>query len=134
MLPIHSLVRWIVVIVGVVTIVALILGLIQKRAFSSIDRTLTMLFSISVDIQVLLGILLLFTAGAFTRERGEHIFMMVLALVAVHLPVRWRAAPDQARFRNTLIAFVAALVFIFVGVALLNTGAWGRLAPLFMLL
>ena len=59
--------------------------------------------------------------------------LVFLALVAVHLPMRWRAAPDQARFRNTLISFAAALLFIFIGVASLNNGAWGRLAPVIIL-
>jgi hypothetical protein len=133
MLAMHSIWRWVVVVVGVIALVKLALGLIQKRPFTGLDRTLSMLFSTSVDIQVVLGILVIVTSGFFTRERGEHIVMMVLALIAVHLPARWRAAPDQVRFRNTLIAFVVALVFIFIGVALLNNGAWARIAPLFIL-
>jgi hypothetical protein len=123
-LEIHGIVRWIVVVVAVVTIVKLALGLIQKSKFTQLDRTLTMLFSIGVDIQVLLGIITLVTLG-INRERIEHAFMMILALVAVHLPMRWRNATDEVRFRNTLISFVLALVFIVVGVALLS-GGWGR--------
>jgi hypothetical protein len=111
--------RWIVVIVGIVTLVRLILAIAQKSSFGKTDRLLTMLFSTSVDIQVLLGLITIFTLG-ISRDRMEHAFIMLLALAAVHLPMRWRNAPDAVRFRNTLISFVVSLVLIFVGVAIVN--------------
>jgi hypothetical protein len=58
--------------------------------------------------------------------------MMILALVAVHLPMRWRNAPDTVRFRNTLIAYAIALIFVFIGVALLPGGGWARAMPLIL--
>jgi hypothetical protein len=118
-LLIHSLFRWVVVIVGIVTLVKLILAVAQHSPYTKLDRTLTMLFSTSVDIQVLLGLITLFALG-ISRERMEHAFIMVLAVIAVHLPMRWRNAPDALRFRNTLISFVIALVLIFIGVAVVN--------------
>lgn len=119
-LLVHSMFRWIVVIVGIVTLVKLILAVAQKSSFTKTDRLLTMLFSTSVDIQVLLGLITIISLGVFSRVQLEHAFIMLLALVAVHLPMRWRNAPDAMRFRNTLISFVAALVFIFIGVAVVN--------------
>lgn len=124
MLEIHSITRWIVVVIAIITITKLALGLVQRSPFTKLDRILTMLFSISVDIQLLLGIGLL-TMAVIGRHQIEHAFMMVLALVAVHVPMRWRKAPDQVRFRNTLISFLIALIFIFIGVALLP-GGWSR--------
>lgn len=124
MLAIHSIVRWIVVVIAIITIAKLTLGLVQRSQFTKLDRILTTLFGISIDIQVLLGIGLLTTA-VIGRHQIEHAFMMVLALVAVHVPIRWRKAPDQVRFRNTLISFVLALIFIFIGVASLP-GGWSR--------
>lgn len=118
-LLVHSMFRWIVVIVGIVTIVKLILAIVQKSSFTKADRVITMLFSTAVDIQILLGLITIFTMG-ISRERMEHAFVMLLALVAVHVPMRWRNAPDAIRFRNTLISFVVALVLIFIGVAVVN--------------
>ena len=129
LLTIHGLVRWLVVILGIVTIVKLFMGVVQKSQFTKLDRQLTMFFGIAMDIQVLLGILNLVSnvmTRTFERDDMEHAFMMVLALVAVHLPAVWRKAPDSVRFRNTLISYVVALIFVFIGVALL--GAWGRIA------
>ncbi|HEY3289110.1 MAG TPA: hypothetical protein VGK87_03185, partial [Anaerolineae bacterium] len=78
-----------------------------------------------MDIQILLGLLTLLTFG-LTRETGEHAFIMLLALVAVHLPARWKAAPDAIRFRNTLILFVISLVLVAIGVAVV--GGWSKIA------
>ena len=128
MLEIHGLFRWVVVIVGVITVVKLALGVIQKSPFTSLDRRLTLAFSIAMDIQILLGLITLvsmLTTG-FPRAALEHAFVMILALVAVHLPARWRTAADDVRFRNTLISFVVSLVLVFIGVALV--GGWSKLA------
>jgi hypothetical protein len=121
LLTIHGLFRWVVVILGIVTLVKLIMGVVQKPPFTKLDRQLTLFFGISMDIQILLGILTLVMLG-FTRERMEHAFIMLLALVAVHLPARWRNAPDAVRFRNTLISFAISLVLVVIGVALV--GGW----------
>lgn len=124
MLTVHSIVRWIVVIVGVIVAVKLLIGWLQNGKFSSLDRRLSMVFSIAIDVQILIGLITLLTMG-LTRQRMEHAFVMILALVAVHLPMRWRNAPDAARFRNTLLSFVVALILIFIGVSLLP-GGWAR--------
>ena len=124
MLTVHSIVRWIVVIVGVIVAVKFLIGWLQNGKFSSLDRRLSMAFSIAVDVQILIGLITLLTMG-LTRERMEHAFVMILALVAVHLPMRWRNAPDAVRFRNTLLSFVVALILIFIGVSLLP-GGWAR--------
>jgi hypothetical protein len=131
MLAIHSIFRWIVVIAGVIVAVKFLIGWLQKQPFTSTDRTLAMIFTIAVDIQILLGLLTLLTVG-ITREGLEHAFIMILALVAVHLTVRWRNAPDEVRFRNTLLSFAVALVLIFIGVAVLP-GGWARPLPLILL-
>ncbi len=129
LLLVHGLFRWVVVILGIVTIVKLILGLIQKSQFTKLDRQLTMFFGIGMDIQVLLGILNLVAnilAQAIERDDIEHTIMMILALAAVHLPAAWRKAPDAVRFRNTLICYVVAMVFIFIGVSIVN--GWVKIA------
>ena len=128
MLEIHGLFRWIVVIVSVVTIVKLALGVIQKSPFTSLDRGLTLAFSISMDIQVVLGLITLvsmLTTG-FPSVALVHAFVMILALVAAHYPARWRTAADDVRFRNTLISFGVSLVLIIIGVAMV--GGWSKLA------
>ena len=133
MLLIHSVLRWIVVILGIVTIVVFALGWLRKKPWTQLDTRLSMAFSIAMDVQILIGLILLIWAGlsgaGFPRERLEHAFIMVLALVAVHVPMRWKGAPDAKRFRNTLIAYVLAILLVILGVALLPGGGWGRMFP-----
>ncbi len=125
LLLVHGLFRWVVVIVGVIALVKLASGLIQRSTFSRLDSRLAMAFSVSMDIQVLLGLLNLISMG-FPRQGLEHAFVMILAVIAAHIPSMWRKAADQVRFRNTLIAFVVSLALVFIGVAML--GAWSRIA------
>lgn len=125
MLTLHSIVRWLVVIVGIVAMVKLALGWFGKKPFTKTDNTLAMLFSTAVDIQILIGLITLVVLSiqeGFERIFVEHAFIMILALVAVHLPMRWRKAADDVRFRNTFLSFVVALVLIFIGVAMV--GGW----------
>lgn len=118
---IHGLFRWVVIVLGVVAITKLVIGLLQKSEFTKLDRQLTLFFGVSMDIQVLIGLLNLLTVG-LTLKSGEHAFVMLLALAVVHLPARWKAAPDAIRFRNTLVLFVMSLVLVAIGVAVV--GGW----------
>jgi hypothetical protein len=116
---VHALFRWVVVIVGVVTFVRLIVAVLQKSPFTNLDRRLTLGFTISMDIEVLLGVITILLLG-FSQARIEHAVTMLLALVAAHLPSRWRNAPDRTRFLYTLGFFTASLILIFIGVSIVN--------------
>lgn len=134
MLLIHSILRWIVVILGIVVIVKFAAGWLGRKPFTALDARLAMLFSMAMDIQILAGLILLVWSGVataigFPRYRLEHAFMMILALAAVHIPARWRKSGDAIRFRNTLLAFVLAIVFVAIGVSLLPGGGWARAFP-----
>jgi Co/Zn/Cd efflux system component len=48
--------------------------------------------------------------------RVLHAIVMILAVVAGHLPAMWRQAPNPVRYRNTLGAIVGSLVLIIVGI------------------
>ncbi len=114
-LVIHSWVRWIIVVVAVVAVVKFAAGWLLGGRFGGMDRGLASGFSGLLDLQFLLGIILLLLAGLATF-RIEHDVAMIVAVLVGHLPMRWKNAPDTERFRNTLIAVVAAVVIIVVGV------------------
>lgn len=128
LLTIHSVVRWAVTLVAIALIVRLVLGLVQKRAFDQSARGLLAAFSGLMDAQMLLGLLLLLIDGfgrlGFPRYRLEHAGMMLVAVIIAHLPAAWKKLPDQARTRNTLIAVIAALIFIAIGIS--PIGGWVR--------
>jgi hypothetical protein len=122
----HSYLRWLVVLIAVAAIVRLALGLFRKDAYDRSSRVLTLLFSIAIDVQVLVGIVYLIWNGSkydyWPRERFEHMAVMLGALVLAHLPSRWKNGPSSLRYRNDLLVVVAVLALVFVGVVLLPGG------------
>ena len=125
LLTLHGEIRWLVALVGVIAIIKFAFGWLGKRPYTSLDRALMSGFTILLDINLLLGTILLFALpGGFPRDRLEHAFTMLLAVIVAHLSIRWRNSDNPALiFRNNLIVIVAALVLIFIGVTMLR-GGW----------
>lgn len=119
---IHSFLRWLIVVVALIAIVKFALGWLKGGAYKGMDRGLTAAFSGLMDLQAVLGIILLIwmaLGGAeFAWQRATHGLIMIVAAVLGHLPARWKNAADVVRFRNALFCILAAFVLIFIGVAL----------------
>lgn len=128
LLPIHSYLRWLIVILAVTAVIKFTLGWLRGGAFKGMDRGLASGFSGLMDLQALLGIIMLFGFGVnegFPMIRIEHGVTMLIAVVLGHLPARWKNAADSIRFRNTLFCILGAMLFVFVGVMRLP-GGWNR--------
>ncbi len=129
LLMIHSILRWVILLVAVVAIVKFALGWLRGGKFSGMDRGLSSGFSGLIDLQATLGIVYLVWDGlvqtGFPRYRLEHAFAMILAAVVGHLASRWKNAEDKIRFRNSLMVVIDVLIIIFIGVAILP-GGWSR--------
>lgn len=129
LLMIHSIVRWIIVGVGVVALVKFLMGWLGNGRFSGMDRGLSSGFSGLIDLQATLGLIMLlwtgFTGFGFPMYRIEHAFTMIVAAVVAHLPMRWKKSPDKIRFRNSFLVVLVTAVLIFAGVASLPNG-WAR--------
>ena len=126
---IHSILRWVIVLVAVAAVVKFTMGWLRGGAFKGTDRGLASGFSGLVDLQATLGLILLVSRGViglgFPREHLEHAFTMIIAAVVAHLSARWKNAEDKIRFRNSLFIVLAVLAIVFVGVARLP-GGWSR--------
>jgi hypothetical protein len=129
LLTIHSLVRWLIMIVALVAVIKFTVGWLRGGAFQAMDRGLASGFSGLIDLQATLGIIYFVwdgLAGAgFPMYRIEHAGIMIIAAVVAHLPVRWKDAKDKIRFRNSLFVVLDVLIIVFIGVALLP-GGWNR--------
>ncbi len=127
LLMIHSLVRWLIVLVAVAAIVKFTFGWLRGGKFEGMDRGLSSAFSGLVDLQVTLGIIYFlwdgFVQTGFPMYRIEHAIIMIIAAAVAHMSAMWKKAEDRLRFRNTLFAILASLVIIFIGVAILP-GGW----------
>jgi hypothetical protein len=131
---IHSLLRYGVVLFGIWTVINAISGLSRKRDYSRSDNLSNLLFMISCDIQLLLGLILYFGGTWFSSLKSdagsvmgnsmsrffavEHISMMLLAWVLVHIgrvKVK-KAETDIARHRKMLIFFGIAFFLIMISI------------------
>ncbi len=56
LLTIHNWVRWLVVLFGLYAVVRAYVGLFGRRAWTPADKTAGTLFSVSIDVQFLVGL------------------------------------------------------------------------------
>jgi hypothetical protein len=126
LLMVHSILRWIIVLVAVVAAVKFALGVIQKRAFDGLSRGLMAGFGGLMDLQAALGLVYLIwngLAGAgFPLYRIAHGLVMLVAAALVHLNARWKSAAAATRYRNNLWLIVGVMALVFAGVFLLPGG------------
>ena len=132
-LVLHNLLRWAVLLFGVLTVLNGISGYSRKRIFTESDNKSNLLFMICCDIQLLLGIILYVKNGWFDRLQRfseikadaalrffamEHMSMMILAWILVHLGrVMVKKAPtDQAKHLRMIIYFGLALLLILASI------------------
>lgn len=128
-LDIHSVVRWLVVAVSLISLVWFALVWLRGTGNEKADRGLMAAFGGLIDLQVTIGLILILWSGfvgvGFPRYRLEHAFIMIIASVVAHLSMRWRNAEMQIRARNNFALIVGVLVIVFVGVLLLPQGWLG---------
>lgn len=131
LLDIHSILRWVIVVLAVVLLVKFLVGWLQKSSFERVDVILGRAFSGLMDLQATTGLIFLIATGVgangvgFPRYRLEHSFAMILAAVAAHFIGRWKDASGAIRFRNSFLVVVVTLVLVYAGVAILP-GGWTR--------
>jgi hypothetical protein len=135
LLGLHNITRWLVLIVGILAIVRAFMGWSGKRPWTGLDNSAGLFFTISMDVQLLLGLLLYgvfspITTGAFADFGAamsnpdarfwlvEHIFMMVLAVILAHVgrSLAKKAPTDVAKHKRAAIFFTLALIVVLAGI------------------
>ncbi len=136
-LTIHSIVRWLIVLVAAAALIKFAWGWWKKQAYDRTANTLASAFAGLMDTQALLGTLffiwngMALDGGFSLRYRWEHLFFMVIAVVISHLPSRWKKAADEVRYRNGLLVVLAAVLLIIIGIASLPGNRWQSISGLF---
>ncbi|MDX1414914.1 MAG: hypothetical protein R3293_12035 [Candidatus Promineifilaceae bacterium] len=134
-LIIHNLLRWLVLIFGVLAVIRAFYGWFGKKARAEIDDRLGLGFTVSLDIQLLLGLLLYFFFSPITRTAFqdfgaamadadlrffavEHILMMVIAVVLVHIgrALSRRADSDAGKHKKAAIFFTLGLLVVLAAI------------------
>lgn len=125
-LMLHSIIRWLIVVVGLFALVKFLIGWARKSGFSKMDRGLSAAFSGLMDLQVLLGFVYFFWNGlsggtGFPMFRIEHMITMVIAAVLGHAPSFMKKAENK--FAVSFFAVIGAMILIVIGVYFLP-GGW----------
>lgn len=130
LLTLHSILRWVVVLVALAVIIKFALGLVQKQPYDKSARGLASAFGGLMDTQLLLGTAffiwsgLAIEGGFGLRHRWEHLAVMLAAVIVAHLPAIWKMRDDQTRYRNGLIAILVSILLVVVGVFALPGNRW----------
>lgn len=134
-LAIHNVIRWVILIAGAVAIIRAFMGWFGNRDWIDTDRKAGLLFTISIDIQVLIGLVLYIFLSPITKaafrafgdvmsDAGlryftiEHVFYMVLALVFAHLGSILPRQVDSAlqKHRRAALWFTLAYLLVLAGI------------------
>jgi hypothetical protein len=123
----HSYGRWLVVALVLISIVKLSLVWLRGASWGGADRGIFGATMGMIDLQMLLGLILLFSplATVETRYRMEHATTMLIAVVVAHLSAIWKRREGPLRARNTVIMLLLAALLIVAGVMRLP-GGWMR--------
>jgi hypothetical protein len=124
-LTLHSIVRWLVVLVAVAAIVRYALVMAGRAQPSGMDRGLMSGYTGLLDLNVLLGLILIIGLG-LTTQSIEHAVTNIVGVVAAHVVAQRTKKMEDAKLkaRTNLLGVVISLAIIVVGVALI--GGWSR--------
>lgn len=121
-LILHNIMRWVVIVMAVYALVRMYKGVFGKGEFVESDRKALSWFAISMDIQLVLG-LVLYVAGSWWANSirffaMEHIGIMIIAVVLAHLAVFFskRAQTPASKFKRGAIYATLAVLAVLVGI------------------
>lgn len=117
----HSGVRYLVLLAGLAGFLYSLVAALRSRPWDRTGRVLTAGFTGVLDLQVLLGLILIFLRDFYPALWG-HLTMMLLAVVVAHIgSVINRRRPVERRSHMTAaLAVAGALVLIVGGIAALQ--------------
>lgn len=124
---IHMVWRWVLLAAGLAVIIKAVLGWLGNKPWSKLDDQLGMLYTIAVDVQFLLGLILWFTGPFRLLNAGnlmsdpkgrfmviEHPFLMLVALILAHIgrSRSRKADSDVKKHRTAFIFYLLSFLFI----------------------
>ncbi len=133
-LEVHGLLRWIVLAAAAWALFRAYRGWLTSTPWASADRRAGLVFSSALDLQVLLGIALAFVSplvqNALFGLRAamnaphlrfflvEHIPLMLVALVLVHVGSRIarRTTDERMRYRRAALMYTLATLAMIIAI------------------
>ncbi|HEY8658281.1 MAG TPA: hypothetical protein VIL78_04545 [Hanamia sp.] len=133
LLILHNLFRWLILLFAFWTLLSALSGLSGKKEYTAGDGRSNFFFMLSMDIQLLIGLILYFSGAWFERLKHlgenmkdpmlrfftmEHGVLMIIAWILVHvgrISVK-KATTPTAKFKKTLLFFGIALLLILIAI------------------
>jgi hypothetical protein len=116
----HAHFRWLVVLVAIIAVIVFLMTWLGKKDDAKLDRTLMAILMGCIDLQWLMGVILLIllaTTTGLSRLHYEHAFMLTLALILGHFAAKWKRSPATLRARNYLFVTLGMILLIILGVS-----------------
>jgi hypothetical protein len=122
LVDVHGLVRWFILSLAVVGAARSLVSMLTVSAkFTRLDVGLSNAYSGILDLQGLIGILMMAAAlVTHSAVRWLHPIIMILAIMVGHLNRRFRARPDRTRHQYQAAIYAGSLVLVAIGLALIN--------------
>ena len=134
-LTLHSILRWVVLILAVLAVVRAFIGWFGKKEWTALDNRLGMLLPASMDLQVLLGFILYIFLSPFTttalQDFGaamsnallrywsvEHVLLMVVALILIHVGRATSKVAEEATSKHKRAAIFFGLATLAILIAI----------------
>ncbi len=113
----HSGVRYLVLLFGLIALFQALWASSRRRTYDPRGRLLLVVYTGTLDLQVLLGLLTLLTRPFYSALIG-HIVMMLGAAVVVHitLALNRRREPSPRGYALQMVGVALSLVLIVAGI------------------
>lgn len=134
-LAVHNILRWVIVIFGILTIVLIYSGLFNKKTWSKGVERITTFFAISLDVQLVVGLLLYFVFSSLTKTMFadisaamqnstlrffgvEHVLVMIPAIIFAHIgkSIGKKMLSDEEKFKRAAIFFSFSVLLVILGI------------------
>ena len=129
----HSIIRWAIILFGAWTVINALTGLASKRPYSANDNRSSLFFMIFCDVQLILGLILLFSNTWIDKIKSgmgplmkdptnrffvvEHGMMMMIAWALVHIGrSAVKKTNPEKKHKKMLLFFGLAFLIIIISI------------------
>jgi hypothetical protein len=118
----HWGIPWLILTLGMYTVVRFVRGYIDKQTFTDADQRLFVVFRELMRIQGLMGLIYFVWSGLVTHSfptyRILHGITMFVAAMLLSYSARWKNEDSAARYLNNFYLLLASFLIMLVGLAL----------------
>jgi hypothetical protein len=125
---IHSVLRFVVLLLGLTVVAMCFAGLMQKQPFTKAGRVVGSIFAGLLHLQVLIGVAYVAFSRFWLPRDAGHVVMMILAAVLAQVMLSRNRRAAQPNWVRPLIGVGGALVLIAAGLMAIARLPWTVMA------